>query len=150
MSEMEKKLADSLAKAAAALPESKREFLLGYAEGVAAMTEAKNPAAPAVEDKPEEPEPPPGGRRKGGDGKEGKYITVSAELAEQEDRKLMALFEFYGWVKGALDSKTRTPEERLEIIQEGVKELQKTLDEIRKEKKHELSRGRLVVPGTEV
>ena len=63
-----------------------------------------------------------------------KYITVSAELAE-EDRKLMALFEFYGWVKGALDSKTRTPEERLEIIQEGVKDLQKTLDEIRKEKK---------------
>lgn len=54
MSEMEKKLADSLAKAAAALPESKREFLLGYAEGVAAMTEAKGPAAPAVEDKPEE------------------------------------------------------------------------------------------------
>ena len=58
-----------------------------------------------------------------------KYITVSAELAEQEDRKLMALFGFYGWVKGALDSKTRTPEERLEIIQEGVKDLQKTLDE---------------------
>lgn len=55
MSEMEKKLADSLAKAAAALPESKREFLLGYAEGVAAMTEAKGPAAPAVEKKPEEP-----------------------------------------------------------------------------------------------
>lgn len=55
MSEMEKKLADSLAKAAAALPESKREFLLGYAEGVAAMTEAKAPAAPAVEEKPEEP-----------------------------------------------------------------------------------------------
>ena len=64
-----------------------------------------------------------------------RYITVSAELAEREDRKLMALFEFYGWVKGALDSKTRTPEERLEIIQEGVKDLQKTLDEIRKEKK---------------
>ena len=64
-----------------------------------------------------------------------KYITVSAELAEQEYRKLMALFEFYGWVKGALDSKTRTPEERLESIQEGVKDLQKTLDEIRKEKK---------------
>ena len=55
LSEMEKKLADNLAKAAAALPESKREFLLGYAEGVAAMTEAKGPAAPAVEDKPEEP-----------------------------------------------------------------------------------------------
>ena len=29
----------------------------------------------------------------------------------------------------------KTPEERLEIIQEGVKDLQKTLDEIRKEKK---------------
>lgn len=55
MSEMEKKLADSLAKAAAALPENKREFLLGYAEGVAAMAEAKNPAGPVMEDKPEEP-----------------------------------------------------------------------------------------------
>lgn len=62
-----------------------------------------------------------------------KYITVSAELAEQEDRKLMALFGFYGWVKGALDSKTRTPEERLEIIQEGVLTLEANLESIRKE-----------------
>ena len=62
-----------------------------------------------------------------------KYITVSAELAEQEDRKLMALFGFYGWVKGALDSKTRTPEERLEIIQEGVLTLEWNLESIRKE-----------------
>lgn len=62
-----------------------------------------------------------------------KYITVSAELAEQEDRKLMALFGFYGWVKGALDSKTRTPEERLEIIQEGMLTLEGNLESIRKE-----------------
>lgn len=62
-----------------------------------------------------------------------KYITVSAELAEQEDRKLMALFEFYGWVKGALDSKTRTPEERLESIQEGMLTLEGNLESIRKE-----------------
>lgn len=62
-----------------------------------------------------------------------KYITVSAELAEREDRKLMSLFEFYGWVKGALDSKTRTPEERLEIIQEGVLTLEGNLESIRKE-----------------
>lgn len=62
-----------------------------------------------------------------------KYITVSAELAEREDRKLMSLFEFYGWVKGALGSKTRTPEERLEIIQEGVLTLEGNLESIRKE-----------------
>lgn len=62
-----------------------------------------------------------------------KYITVSAELAEQEYRKLMALFEFYGWVKGALDSKTRTPDERLEIIQEGMLTLEANLESIRKE-----------------
>lgn len=62
-----------------------------------------------------------------------KYITVSAELAEQEYRKLMALFEFYGWVNSALDSKTRTPEERLEIIQEGVLTLEGNLESIRKE-----------------
>ena len=64
-----------------------------------------------------------------------KYITVSAELAEQEDRKLMALFEFYGWVKGALDSKTRTPAERLEGIPGGVEDLDKKPGESRKEKK---------------
>lgn len=62
-----------------------------------------------------------------------KYITVSAELAEQEDRKLMALFEFYGWVKGALGSKTRTPEERLESIREGMLTLEANLESIRKE-----------------
>lgn len=42
MSEREKKLADTIAKAVTQLPEGKREFLLGYAEGVAAMA-AKNP-----------------------------------------------------------------------------------------------------------
>lgn len=62
-----------------------------------------------------------------------KYITVSSELAEQEDRKLMALFEFYGWVKGALGSKTRTPEERLESIREGMLTLEANLESIRKE-----------------
>lgn len=62
-----------------------------------------------------------------------KYITVSAELAEQEYRKLMALFEFYGWVNSALDSKTRTPEERLESIREGMLTLEADLESIRKE-----------------
>lgn len=62
-----------------------------------------------------------------------KYITVSAELAEQEYRKLMALFEFYGWVNSALDSKTRTPEERLESIREGMLTLEANLESIRKE-----------------
>ena len=37
MSEREKKLADTIAKAVTQLPGGKREFLLGYAEGVAAM-----------------------------------------------------------------------------------------------------------------
>lgn len=62
-----------------------------------------------------------------------KYITVSAELAEQEYRKLMALFEFYGWVNSALESKTRTPEERLESIREGMLTLEADLESIRKE-----------------
>ena len=62
-----------------------------------------------------------------------KYITVSAELTEQEYRKLMALFEFYGWVNSALDSKTRTPEERLESIREGMLTLEANLESIRKE-----------------
>ena len=62
-----------------------------------------------------------------------KYITVSAELAEQEYRKLMARFEFYGWVNSALDSKTRTPEERLESIREGMLTLEANLESIRKE-----------------
>ena len=50
MSEMEKKLVDSLAKASAALPESKREFLLGYAEGVAAMAARQAAIMPPEKD----------------------------------------------------------------------------------------------------
>lgn len=38
MSEKEKKLAENLAKAVEKLPVEKREFLIGYAEGVAAAT----------------------------------------------------------------------------------------------------------------
>lgn len=37
MSEKEKDTAKTLAEAFEALPDSKKEFLLGYAEGVAAM-----------------------------------------------------------------------------------------------------------------
>ena len=37
MSEKEKKIAKALAEAAKALPDEKKEDLLGYAEGVAAM-----------------------------------------------------------------------------------------------------------------
>lgn len=37
----EKKIMDSLKNAVKALPEEKREFLRGYAEGVAAMVERK-------------------------------------------------------------------------------------------------------------
>lgn len=39
MSEREKQIAENLAEAVAKLPDSKREFLLGYAEGVAAMAD---------------------------------------------------------------------------------------------------------------
>lgn len=39
MSEQEKRIADNIAKACANLPESKREYLLGFAEGVAAVAE---------------------------------------------------------------------------------------------------------------
>lgn len=39
MSESEKRIAESLAYAVSRLPDSKREFLLGYAEGVAAMAD---------------------------------------------------------------------------------------------------------------
>ena len=39
MSESEKRIAESLADAVSRLPDSKREFLLGYAEGVAAMAD---------------------------------------------------------------------------------------------------------------
>lgn len=62
-----------------------------------------------------------------------KYITVSAELAEQEDRKLMALLSFYGWVKGTMESAARSPEKKLESIQEGMLTLEGNLESIRKE-----------------
>lgn len=39
MSEREKQIAENLVDAFAKLPDSKKEFLLGYAEGVAAMAE---------------------------------------------------------------------------------------------------------------
>ena len=39
MSEREKQIAENLADAVSRLPDSKREFLLGYAEGVAAMAD---------------------------------------------------------------------------------------------------------------
>ena len=42
MSEKEKDTAKTLAEAFEALPDSKKEFLLGYAEGVAAMAEKKS------------------------------------------------------------------------------------------------------------
>ena len=41
MSEREKQIAEKLAAACEQLPEGKKEFLMGYAEGVAAM--AKKP-----------------------------------------------------------------------------------------------------------
>ena len=37
MPEKDKKLADSLVEASRALPDDKKEFLFGFAEGVAAM-----------------------------------------------------------------------------------------------------------------
>jgi hypothetical protein len=39
MSEKEKHIAEKLAAACEKLPDNKKEFLLGYAEGVAAMAE---------------------------------------------------------------------------------------------------------------
>lgn len=39
MSEKERNIADSLAHTFELLPDSKREYLIGYAEGVAAMAE---------------------------------------------------------------------------------------------------------------
>ena len=39
MSDRERKIAENLAEAVTRLPDSKREFLLGYAEGVAAMAD---------------------------------------------------------------------------------------------------------------
>lgn len=43
MSEKEKKIAEALADAVNALPDSKKEYLLGFAEGVAAMAEKAAP-----------------------------------------------------------------------------------------------------------
>jgi hypothetical protein len=51
MSEAEKTTLMKLAEAMEALPESKREYLMGYAEGVAAMREA---GRKATEEKTEE------------------------------------------------------------------------------------------------
>lgn len=45
MNGTEKEIAKTLAKAFEALPDKKKEFLLGYAEGVAAMTEDAADAA---------------------------------------------------------------------------------------------------------
>lgn len=39
MSEREKQIAEKLAEACEQLPEGKKEFLMGYAEGVAAMAQ---------------------------------------------------------------------------------------------------------------
>ena len=43
MNETERALAENLAKAVTLLPDHKREFLLGYAEGVAAMAARDKP-----------------------------------------------------------------------------------------------------------
>lgn len=40
MDDREKKLSESLIRAVTLLPEGKRDYLMGYAEGVAAMAEA--------------------------------------------------------------------------------------------------------------
>lgn len=45
MSDKEKKVAKSIAEAMKKLPEAKREYLIGFAEGVAAMSEAKREEA---------------------------------------------------------------------------------------------------------
>ena len=45
MDEQEKKVSESLIRAVALLPEGKREYLMGYAEGVAAMAEAARETA---------------------------------------------------------------------------------------------------------
>lgn len=45
MSEREKQIAENLADAISRLPDNKKEFLLGYAEGVAAMADKAKEAA---------------------------------------------------------------------------------------------------------
>lgn len=49
MSELEKKIAANLVKAVMVLPESKKEYILGFAEGVAAMTETREVESCSVE-----------------------------------------------------------------------------------------------------
>lgn len=52
MSEKEKEIAKSLAEAFNVLPDTKKEYLIGYAEGVAAMA-AKRAESDKVPDKPD-------------------------------------------------------------------------------------------------
>ena len=46
MNDQEKKIIKTLADTFDALPDSKKEYLLGFAEGVAAMTEEKKSEGP--------------------------------------------------------------------------------------------------------
>ena len=50
MSEKERHIAEKLAKACEVLPDSKREYLIGYAEGVAAMAAKKALASKETEE----------------------------------------------------------------------------------------------------
>lgn len=54
MSDRERRIAENLVEAVTRLPDSKREFLLGYAEGVAAMAD-KTKAEEAETSRKEEP-----------------------------------------------------------------------------------------------
>ena len=47
MSAREKEIIQSITKAVATLPEEKREFILGYAEGVLAMADRAQPSEPS-------------------------------------------------------------------------------------------------------
>lgn len=49
MSDQDKDIARALAAAFAALPDHKKEYLIGYAEGVAAMAEKEQPQLPPQE-----------------------------------------------------------------------------------------------------
>lgn len=46
MSEKEKQIAEKLATACEQLPDNKQEFLLGFAEGVAAMADQRKEGSP--------------------------------------------------------------------------------------------------------
>lgn len=56
MSEREKQIAENLADAISRLPDNKKEFLLGYAEGVAAMADKAKEAAEKAAEKAAESE----------------------------------------------------------------------------------------------